>query len=71
MPKLSQFPAQALANLTPSHINNLKFADILGADDISYIKDSPLGSKQFDPLPSQDKIYQSIIITGGDNSSSS
>lgn len=71
MPKLSQFPAQTLAYLTPTQMNNLKFADILGTDDISYIKDSPLGNKQFGALPSQDKIYQSIILTGGDNSSSS
>ena len=69
MPVLSQFPTQALANLTPSHINNLKFADILGSDDISYIKDSPQANKQFF-LPSQGKLYKSIIITG-DNSSSS
>ena len=69
MPVLSQFPTQALANLTPSHINNLKFADILGSDDISYIKDSPQANKQFF-LPSRGKLYKSIIITG-DNSSSS
>jgi hypothetical protein len=70
MPVLSQFPTQALANLTPSHINNLNFAEILGSDDISYIKDSPQ-AKHFGVLPSQGKLYKSILITGGDNSSSS
>lgn len=70
MPVLSQFPTHALANLTPSHINNLNFADILGSDDISYIKDSPQ-AKNFGMLPSQGKLYKSILITGGDNSSSS
>ena len=69
MPLLSQFPTQALANLTPSNINNLNFADILGSDDMSYIKDSPQ-AKQFGVLPSQGKLYKSILITG-DNSSSS
>ena len=39
LPVLTQFPTAALANLTPSHLSTLKFADILGADDISFIKD--------------------------------
>jgi len=53
LPVLSQFPKEALANLTPSNINNLKFADILGADEISYLKDSPVAAAKFGILPGQ------------------
>ena len=45
-----------------SNFNNLRFADILGADDITYIKHELLPSDLV--LPSEGQIQKSIIING-------
>ena len=42
------------------NLNNLKFADILGGDDISYIKHDLLPSDHV--FPSEGQIQKSIII---------
>ena len=67
---LTQFPTAALANLTPSHLSTLKFADILGADDISFIKDSHSLLPSDLVLPSEGQLHKSIMVTQDNNSSS-
>jgi hypothetical protein len=48
--------------LSNFNFNNLRFADILGTDDISYIKHDLLPSDLV--LPSEGQIQKSIIING-------
>jgi hypothetical protein len=67
---LTQFPKAALANLTPSHLSTLKFADILGADDISFIKDTHSLLPSDLILPGEGQIHKSMMVTQDNNSSS-
>ena len=57
----ADFPTEKFAaKVTNFNLNNLKFVDLLGTDDISYLKHDLLPSDTL--LPSEGQIQKSIII---------